>query len=661
MVTYNLKTEKNLEEFLLKKEKSVLFVHNKESADYLVRFKRSIEKGDCVVIPTSVEVLFVLNKVGLPYQVPESYYTLEEHYNYIKNLEPKVINLAAEIDRELENNYPEIKQSGLKLAFYHLYPFVRSYYPLVDAYFKIKKIIQKEKPDKIGMLIGQKKDSKIDSEIEGWLLQNPKENLFEKVFGAYQINLPIYLFSSNEINRSLEDTFSRKNWKNNIGRKFFRSKPWLFRFFKVFKKDWLLALKLLYYQSKLTPLFLFNGGYNWDLCDKELYRKGYYIWGQSDDTLRSWYLKSDRCFKLSGSILQRLNNLFSFRKNFQEENIDFYPLIKNKLVLFLEKVVPASLNAFFKTADLIKKKKIKGVLFCSSATAISKSIARAAQNNNIPVIGWQHGGDIDIKKLSAIVLNDLLVCDLFLNWGEGSNENMREVSKQLKLDRKQKNIGSASLDELISMSALDSLKVLKKIGVKSITRPIIVYATNMYYLSNNYNVSYPSWSDNYIYDTQKKIIERLALLAGTKIIKLHPNLFYSVPSLDEYCNSFKRQNVWSTRNKVTASLLFSIADVVVVDFPSTVLLQSMACKKPTFCLTRHLKIEDKISESLIKRVVLSEDPELLMKEVECFLKSGKYKADLENTEFLEKFGTLMDCRSAERAVAAVDELVISYR
>jgi len=653
MVAYNLKKEKSLKEFLLGKEKSILFVHNKESAEQLALFKKNLKEGYCVVIPTSVEAIFVLDELGLPYRIPEDYYNPEEHYNYTKNLEPKIVSLTEEIDQELEKDYFEIKKSGLRLAFYHLYPFVRAYYPLIDVYFKIKKIIQKEKPDKIGLLAEQEDGPETNSETEGWLLWGSNENLFQIVLDVYQINLPVHFFISNKIVRNV---FFREDWKNKIGRRFFRGKPRLYYLFKIFKKDWRFALKLFYHQSELAPLFLFNGGYNWDLCDKKLYKKGYYIWGQSDDTLKTWHLKNDKYFQLSENVFQRLDSSFSFRRNFKEEDIDFYPLLKNKIALFLEKVVPASLNAFYKTDRLIKRKKLRGVLFCSSPTAMSKSIARAFQKNNIPIIGWQHGGDVDIKKLSAIILDDLLVCDLFLNWGEGSNENMRMVARQLKLDRKQKNVGSSCLDKL-PVSSLKPSQILKKININE---PIIVFATTMYFLSNSYNVSYPSWSDNYLYDTQKKIIERLSKLRGTKIIKLHPNLFYALSSLDEYCNSFKEQNILTVRNEIAAPLLFSIADAVIVDFPSTVLLQAVACKKPVFCLTRHLKLENKVRELLAKRVVLAEDPELLMKEVELFIQSGKYKADLQNNEFLESFGTLPDRHAAERAAAAVDELVKNF-
>lgn len=659
MIAHILKIEANLKEFLSRKEKSILFVHNKKSAERLAPFKKILNKRHCIIIPTSVEALFILDELKLPYRIPEDYYRPEEIYNYTYSLNPKIINLVERIDQELEKVYSEIKRSGLMLAFYHLYPFVRVFHPLADIYFKINKIIQKEKPDKIGLLIEQNERSSMSRGLEGWLLWGDRENLFQRVLNAYQINLPVHFFVLNKTNQSVKSDFFKENWRDRIGKRLFQGKPRLYYFLKTLKKDWKFALILLCRQFKLTPLFLLNGGYNWDLCDRELYKRGYYIRGQLNDNLENWYQGEKIDPRLSKNILQQLDRSPSFRKNFKEKNIDFYPLLRNKISLFLEKVVPASLYAFQKTSQLIKKKQLRGVLFSTNSTAISKSITYVAQKNNIPVIGWQHG-DMNTKQLFAIVLNDLLTCDLFLSWGRGADKNRMEIANKLELKRKTKVVGSSTLDGLISLTAQDRFKVLKKTGIKNITRPIIVYATTMYYLSNTYNFSYPPWSDNYIYDAQKKIIERLALFKGTKIIKLHPNLFYTLSALDEYCRSFKRQNVWTIRNELLSTLLFSIADVIIVDLPSTTLLQAIACKKPIFCLTRHLKLEDKAIEILRKRVVLAEDPELLMKEVESFFQSGQYKADLQNSEFLENFGTMPDCRAAERAAAVVDILVKDF-
>lgn len=661
MVTHILKTETNLKEFLSQKDKIVFFIHDKKSVEQFVPFKQNLDEGSCIIIPTSIEALFALDELRLPHRIPEDYYTPEENNEYVSGLGLKVINLTKEIDRELEKSYPEIKQSAIKIAIYHLYPFVRSYYPLRDVYFKIKKIIQKEKPDKIGLLAEREESSSgggVPASLEGLLLSGSGDNLFQKVLSIYQINLPIYLFFLDKANQPAKDFPVRENWKEKA-KIWLQRRPQLYYFLRILKTNRWVALSTIFHWFGPSPLLLINNGYDWNFCSKGLFKRGYYIWGELNDTLENWYKREKTDPQLSKNILQQLDESAPFRENFKEDNIDFYLLIRGKISLFLEKIVPASLYAFQKTSQLIKKKQIKSVLFSVNPTAISKSIAYAAQKNGVPVIGWEHG-DMNSKPSPYIVLDDLLNCDLFLGWGRGANENRAETANELKLKRETKIVGSAILDELASSSAPDRLKTLKKIGIKDVNQKTIVYATTMYYLSNAPIVSYLPWSDNLLYDTQKIIIEKLALLGGAKIIKLHPNSFYISPAFDEYCQSFKKQNVWTIRNEIVAPLLFSVADIIIIDLPSTTLLQAIVFKKPVFCLNRHSKLENKAKELLKKRVVLAEDPDSLMKEVESFSRTGIYKADLQNNEFLEEFGTKLDGKAAERAAAAVDELIKDF-
>lgn len=659
MVTHIFKTETNIREFLSQKGKIIFFVHNKKSVEQLAPFKKIINGGRCLIVPTSVEVLFDLDRLNLPYRIPEDYYAPEEIVKYTENLETEIMDWAGKIDDELEITYPEIKKSGLKIAFYNLYSFIRVRYPLIDAYFKIEKILQEEKPDRVCLMTGERKEHRTNSAFKGWLLREPDENIFFEVFSVYKTNLPIHLFAFGEPDISSKNIPFYISLKNKI-KIWVKKRPNLYYFIKNFKKDRRLTAKIFFSRSKLMPLLLLNAGYNWEECHAELYKKGYYIWGETNDNLENWFCGNGKIVASSENILNKLENDIDFREAFREYNIDFYPILKDKITIFLREIVPASFKAYKRTMELIQKKKIKGVLFSVNPTAISKSIAYAATQNGVPVIGWQHGGDVDIKRLSVITFNDLLICDLFLNWGEGANENMRVAAKQLKLERKQKNIGSSSLDKLISAPAPDCPEILKKIGIKNIARPIIVYATTMYHLSNTYNGFYPPASDNYLYRTQKKIIERLALLGGNKIVKLHPNGFYALSVLDDYCNSFRKQGICAIRNEVTAPLLFSVADIIIIDQPSTTVPQALVYGKPTFCLTRHLRPSDRAEELLKKRVVLAKNPEALMEEVKLFIESGKYKADINNNEFLENFGTMPDGKAAERAVFAVDGLIKNF-
>lgn len=628
-----LSDEQGLREFFTSGKKSVFFLHDKESVQKIAPHIYT----QCVLIPTSPEALFALDALKISYRIPEEYYDDREYTEYFKKEESKIFTLVKTIDTLLQEEYPAIKVSGLLPAFYNSYSFVRIFNPLSDAYFKIGRILEKESPQQVGLMFNLEENVAVNSSLEGWLLWGSREHIFKKVIGNYEASAPIHMFSFEKrhplpVHRPGSGLAS---WLQKNPRAYYLS--------KLFKKDGVVALKNIISSLYLKPLLLLNNGYDWEMCHGEFKKRGYYIWGQIGDALDLWRHEDPSAFAIAQKILGKL----------ESEDVDYFPLVKEKLGLFLEKIVPACISAHESAVALIRKKKIRALLFSINPTAISKSIAHAATNAGVPVIGWQHG-DMNYRAMNSIILNDFFSADFFLDWGRGSYENKKEALDDMGMERKAKVIGSASLDTLISSppkSSLDSLGINNK-------KPVIVYATSMYYLSNAYSIAYFQYSDNLLYRAQRTIIGGLADVYGSKIIKLHPNSFYSTPALQEYCNSFKDKNVMTVRHQASASSLFSAADIIIIDMPTTTLLQAVTTKKPIFCLTSLLHISQKARELLAKRAVVSETPEELMEAVKKYITSGGYEADVNNTEFLESFGTLPNGKSAERAVEAVNSLIL---
>jgi hypothetical protein len=310
------KTGNNFKNFLEQKGKKVLFICDKKSVEQTFLYKKIIDEGHCVIIPTSVDILFSLDKLKIPYKIPENYYTPEEYWEYAENLEPKIVNFSKEIDKVLGDFYPEIRQSGLKPAFYNLYSFVRILSPLIDSYFKIKQIIQKEKPGQIGLISSGEESIDTNASLEGWLLWGAKENIFHKVLNTYKTDLPISIFILDR-EKSAGTKEPGLGWKNMAS--WSQKNPQLYYFLKTFKKNKQLAIiNFLCQFSGLTPLLLLNSGYDWEECHSQLYKEGYYIWGQINDNFGNWYHKKDSVKKNAENIIYKLEGSASFCKNFKE-------------------------------------------------------------------------------------------------------------------------------------------------------------------------------------------------------------------------------------------------------------------------------------------------------------------------------------------------------
>lgn len=620
----------NLNSFLLQKKKTVFFVHGAGAANLLFKFKNNLDSRFYKIIPTSVQALFVLDQKNIPHEIPENYCDLRELHEYAKNIETKLEDFALKIDQKLQEKYPEIGKIGLRPALYNLFSFVRIFSPLADAHFKIKKIIEKENPDRIVVLSEEKQGKEQFREM---LLWGADENIFKKIISTYYLKRAYFL----DLGKKKSELQFFWGLGDKIKRHFLQN-PRLFYLLKLFLTDKKSLLRSLFYSRKLKPLLLLNGEYEWSGCKEEFEKKGYFIYGATAGNFFSSFWKKN--YYIDTEFLET-----------KEDDADFLPLAKERWQSFFSQTVPSCLYAFKKTEKLVKRKKIEALLYCVNPDAISKSIAFSARKGGIKAVGWQHG-DLNYRPTRSMAQNDLLESDLFLSWGKGSDENRRAVADELGLKKESIIVGSSSLDRILS-SKPQSIKIFKKIGLKNNTRPLIVFATTMYYQSNTYNL----WSDMIFYKIQKKMIDGLSQLEGNKIIKLHPSSFYAVSELDNYCNNLRKNDVFTIRRKISAPLLFSVADVIIIDMPSTTLLQAVASKKPVFCLTRFLKFESKTLEVLKKRAVLSENEGQLLEEIRLFLKSGKYKADLNNSEFLENYGTNLDCKAAKRAVDAVDKLI----
>lgn len=372
------------------------------------------------------------------------------------------------------------------------------------------------------------------------------------------------------------------------------SRPRLYYLLKIKRTMGVTAfLRLFWYQLWAKPILLLNSGYCWDFAHTELYKRGYAIWGQI--------------------------NLGIPGEGVAERAVEW-----------------------------LKHKKFAAVVYSINATDESRQFSRVVKSMNIPMIGWQHG-DVNYIPARQIAIDDLEFADVFLNWGVGAQENLQVAGERYGLPRRLKVVGSSYLDDL--KKKYRAVKPAEK-------TPTIVYATTMYYLAGWIEINDLPWSDLRVYQNQREIIRALASLDGQKLVKFHPSARYHVQELFDYCNSFADKNVQSiTSSSIRAIEAMSKGDVIIIDTPSTTLLEAVVLEKPIFCLTNQVKISDQALALLKKRAVVSDNPTQLMKLVADYLKTGAYPADINNDEFLEAFGTQAGGEASKRAAEVVADLL----
>ena len=91
-------------------------------------------------------------------------------------------------------------------------------------------------------------------------------------------------------------------------------------------------------------------------------------------------------------------------------------------------------------------------------------------------------------------------------------------------------------------------------------------------------------------------------------------------------------------NKPNFVELLRESDVVIIDSPTTTLLQSMATTLPVFVSMGLLRWPGNAVELIKKRAYCADNATELMDMLEGFIRSGDYRCDVKNVEFLREYG-----------------------
>jgi hypothetical protein len=291
--------------------------------------------------------------------------------------------------------------------------------------------------------------------------------------------------------------------------------------------------------------------------------------------------------------------------------------------------------------EFINKRNIRAVISSVIATSLDHSAARAAHNQGIPVITWQHGtyGAFHYPIINYL---DLISSDYHFVFGDGVKEQYDQPARLYGTNLI--SIGSASLDRLQIKFSKEKLSITNK----------ILYITSSVYQNSLYISHYPPPSDNLFWRTQKAIVDILGKHAEYSIImKLHPSQIYKDINFLCYVNERGFGNFDFVKNEKTTGELLSWADIIVLDLPSTVLLESLTTNKPLFVYMGHVHFDVKANHLLNNRAVCHENLEDFISNLEDFLTNRIFPKDLYNKDYLKLFGTSLDNGHASKRAAMV--------
>jgi hypothetical protein len=632
----------------------VLLEDENQVQDYLVREIHI--PGEKTLIALSPFAMYELDRQRVTYKIIEDYVNSKTLFALGLNNYSKVEDICNLIDSHVHKKLPELKDLGIRPDFFSFFSLKVMYDSVTIRLNQLSKLIDCEKPDTI--LVYQSKlvlNNKING--VGYLLPNIQESIYSQLLNLHFNKINVETLP--EISEIKTEKKGKKdvlvsNKLRNIVLKIVESNPIIYDFAVTFKKiGWNAGLRkfisIIVNRRKFHdyPVMLFGGGYNWDYC------RDYFKNVQIAQILRVFNEKSEWIESESKAknkvildLWKEIKNDPLFRSHFKWDDFEFFPVLEEKFLFLIERVVPSCLRNYNEAAHLLKYNNIKALIVSTSTNCFAHIYSRAARNQQIPVIFWQHG-NYSYSNHPMIVYNDIISSDYFLVFGEGILKKFNKDAE--KYGTKLIPIGSAALDSLMNMEKKRDKKL-------TVLYASMTFLQNRLYISNS-----PPFSDNQQWLTLKNILNVLGKHVEIHtIIKMKP--IYREPPIKEYSEEKGYDNfqfIWDEYGFID---LLPKADIIVLDVPSTILLQSLTTKKPIFVYTGQLNIDETALKMLNKRAYCYDDLNTFTSKLNEFL-SGRGIGDVDytNTEFLEHYGMYeLDGKAGERAANTVKSIIETW-
>lgn len=271
---------------------------------------------------------------------------------------------------------------------------------------------------------------------------------------------------------------------------------------------------------------------------------------------------------------------------------------------------------------------------------MQKLVAHLALQAGKPVYVWQHGGNALWAGWPLMEKYcEVQYCSQYISYGVNVTEFYRRYENDYPYFEGPVSVGSTLMDA--------AMKSFRAAPEQKQGRPVVVYATGKYHQNNT---TFPApRSDERLYQAQRTILAFLEEYG-----RLHPEarVLFKPNNTPGYSDvPFTLHHVEIAGESVSFRDLLEDASLVVLDAPATTLVEACTTNKPVFALTNRVTFLATALEWMKQRVVTADDPEILVEKMRQFLDSGEYGADVNDREFVKRYGThLDDGKSMDRAL-----------
>lgn len=341
---------------------------------------------------------------------------------------------------------------------------------------------------------------------------------------------------------------------------------------------------------------------------------------------------------------------------FRVGDIELGEVAAPRLRCFVEKVIPEMYGHFVRARALFGASRPRAVLAPYAEAAWQAPTLQAARTTGVPAVVYQHGGFQGACELPIWRETDRYVADYVFVYGDGVRSCLEEEDRRLGPPRARTVVvGSARLDALRRRPGRAAVAALRRAaGVRDPATVVVLYVPYMLRGNLRY-LSCDDYPDVWFYELQTRVVELFREFPGAHLVykRFSDAVRNPVP---EAARSLPNVSVIGPVEMRVTRLMWA-ADAILLDIPSTALLECLLTPKPlvVFADRDSLRMREEAKMLLRRRAPLAETPDDFVAEVRRLLAERRF-SELERPDesFLRAYGThLGDGRSAERAVAAI--------
>lgn len=603
--------------------------------------------------------MWALSKKGIPYHIAEDFCKQGDVETLCVENHKRIEWLCNRLDDNILRENPDLREKGIRPFLFHIMPITILFDGLLRRIFQLKAILSNYP----GCPVWVHRGPNQNPGIFGLTFSN-EATLWGNLLSLEGWERNIHILHSeyaSKMTKKVSHLAALRAHFLKYAETFIQKRIWLYTNLKALSEKKLNAITESIGSRAKGTLLIHNNPYEWSWVMPALRAKGWRVLFFKDKCL---YDYSDvNSYENSGDRIPLLENDAEIMRLFEYDNIKIFNLLKSRFWWLTGNLLTVCRKVDSSVSRIVRDYNVKALLTSTNPSGISHVVHQTARSLGIPVIRYQHGFVCSHNGLMQLnEHSDLVTSDVFLTFGEGVDRSyLRFADKSArcvadKYPAKVISVGSAKLDRLREIRGTENLEARSKLD----DRPArILYATSAYFGNIWYCGFSPAFSDSLFMKEQLRIIEHLCKLrevigADFNItIKLDPSSWSQDPP---WIGEFEsKKGIRIIKNATSFINLLSQSDIVVLDMPTTVLLETVATSLPVFVLMRHWAYPVQALQMLTRRAVATDNLQDLMNVLQKYLVCRAYPAHIKNNDFLRAYGNFRDDgNSATRAIGVIE-------